>query len=162
MKHLPHQHLYVVQASTPLPLTTCKRLSSLCVNMHMHVLLRGYHEWLFLLWSSVQWSRDRGFLVILRVSSNLYVHGSMGRVNGCVGLAIKSPKCVMRNVDAHTERKRERGRARERPSYLLHSLTDVCLLISLPCINTPVNAQPGGKLISYYLIILLGFTWSVC
>lgn len=76
----------------------------------------------FLLWSSVQRSRDRGFLVILRVPSNLYVHGSMGRVNGCVGLAIKSPKCVMRNVDAHTERKRERGRARERPSYLLRRL----------------------------------------
>lgn len=116
----------------------------------------------FLLWSSVQWSRDGGILVIVRVSANLYVHGSMGRVNGCVGLAIKSPKCVMRNVDAHTERKRERGRARERPSYLLHSLTDVCLLISLPCINTPVKAQPGGKLISYYLIIILGFAWSVC
>lgn len=40
-------------------------------------------------------------------------------MNGRVGLDIKSPKCVMRNVDAHTER---RGREAELPTAFPHHL----------------------------------------
>lgn len=68
----------------------------------------------FSLWSfTVRWCREGGILVIVWLPANLYVHRSMGRVNGWGRVAIESAECVMRNVDAQRE-KRERDGERKR------------------------------------------------
>lgn len=63
----------------------------------------------FLLWSfTVQWCREGGILVIVWVSGEFVwaqEHGACERVRG--GVAIESPECVMRNVDAKREKERE-------------------------------------------------------
>lgn len=51
-----------------------------------------------ILTSVILWCAE-GSIVVVCVSTNLYVHRRMGHVNRCVG-AIESPECVMRNVDA--------------------------------------------------------------
>lgn len=58
-------------------------------------------------------SKGGGILVIVWLPANLYVHRSMGRVNGWGRVAIESAECVMRNVDAQRE-KRERDGERKR------------------------------------------------
>lgn len=158
MKHLPHQHLYVVQASTPLPLTTCKRLSSLCVNMHMHVLLCGYHEWLSYFGHQFSGVETEASLLFWGFLQICMCTGAWGVWMDAWGW-LSNHRSVSWETLMHTQRENESEGGRERGQA---TYSDVCLLISLPCINSPVKAQPGGKLISYYLIILLGFAWSVC
>lgn len=123
-----------------------------CTFVYVHMMWRPL-GWSF----TVQWCGEAGFSANVKVSGKLYEHRRNG-VCECVrwwGPAVKPSVCVMRNVDAH----RERGQATKRPP----STCIVCLLISLlhRSINTSAKVQPCRKLISYYLIILFGFSWNV-
>ncbi len=173
MSHHPYTHLSALQAnaSTATHKVSLRGTSSSFTDSDSMRVFMCSHSgvWasrvVFLLWSfTVQRWREGGILVIAWVSGEFVwaqEHGACEWVRGggyrITGVCHEKCWCKER------EREGKKERARERPGYLRHSLTNICLMISLPlaCINTPVKVQPGRKLISYYLIILLGFAWSV-